>query len=152
MEPLDPERGVKVTAMLADYATAADGKLIAVGAGWNVIGPQPVPFAFAMLVEVPWQLTNKQHTVRLELIDLDGNAVTPIGAEDPAAVEVQFEIGRPPGLRPGCMLPVPLPINHGPLPLPPGGHFEWRLTVNGEAREDWRLAFSTRPDARSQAA
>jgi hypothetical protein len=154
MEPseLDPERGVKVTAMLADYAAAADGKLTAVGAGWNVTGPQPVPFAIALLVEVPWHLTNKQHTVRLELIDLDGNPVTPTGADEPQTIELQFEIGRPPGLRPGTMLPVPLPINHGPMSLPPGGHYEWRLTVNGEAHEDWRLAFSTRPDAQSEAA
>ena len=54
---LSPERGMKVTAMLADYAAAADGKLTIVGGGWTVTGPQPVPFAIAILVEVPWQLT-----------------------------------------------------------------------------------------------
>ena len=103
MEPseLDPERGVKVTAMLADYAAAADGKLTAVGAGWNVIGPQPIPFAFAILVEVPWHLTNKQHTVRLELIDLDGNPVTPTGADGPPWLRCSSRSGGPRVCDPG---------------------------------------------------
>jgi hypothetical protein len=33
----------------------------------------------------------------------------------------------------------------GPQPIPPGGRYEWRLTVDEESDEDWRLAFSTRP-------
>jgi hypothetical protein len=32
----------------------------------------------------------------------------------------------------------------GPLPLPPGGRYEWRLSINQESHEDWRLPFSTR--------
>lgn len=149
---LSPERGMKVTAMLADYASASEGKLTIVGGGWNVTGPQPVPFAIAVLVEVPWHLTNKRHVVRIELIDLDGNSVTALGADDPESIEMQFEIGRPPGLRPGTMLPFGMALNHGPMVLPPGGHYEWRLTVNDEAHDDWRLAFSTRPEAQSNVA
>ena len=30
--------------------------------------------------------------------------------------------------------------------LTPGGRYEWRLTVDEESDEDWRLAFSTRPE------
>jgi len=153
--PLDPERGIKVTMLLADYAMAAEGKLTIVGGGWNVTGPQPIPFAIAMLVEVPWSLTNRQHEFRLELIDLDGNAVLgaqPDGTEAPVLIEGHFELGRPPGVRAGTALPFPLAINHGPLPLAPAGQYEWRLMINGEAHEDWRLAFSTRPEVQSQAA
>jgi hypothetical protein len=40
---------------------------------------------------------------------------------------------------------VPLAINIGPLILPPGGRFEWRLMIDSETSDDWRLAFSTRP-------
>jgi hypothetical protein len=36
-------------------------------------------------------------------------------------------------------------LNFAPLPIPPGGRFEWRLSINGETDEDWRLSFSTRP-------
>jgi hypothetical protein len=34
-------------------------------------------------------------------------------------------------------------INSGPLPLEPG-RYEWRLTIDGEADDDWRLPFSVR--------
>lgn len=45
-----PERGMKVTAMLADYAAATpDGKLTVVGAGWTINrASQPGPFAIAI--------------------------------------------------------------------------------------------------------
>ena len=55
-------------------------------------------------------------------------------------------------MRPGTAFPFPVPINSGPIPLEPGQHYEWRLLVNSQAHEDWRLAFSTRPDAQSMAA
>ena len=44
---------MKVTVMLADYAQGADGKLTIVGGGWSVTGPMPVPFAIAVLFQVP---------------------------------------------------------------------------------------------------
>lgn len=148
---LDADRGIRVTMMLADFASTAEGKLTVVGGGWNVTGPNPTPFAIAILFEVPWHETNEPQQFRLELIDHDGNAVVPLGAEEPVVIEGQFEVGRPPGVKAGSSFPFPLPINHPPLPLAPGGEYEWRLTVNGRARADWRLAFSTRPDAQPPA-
>ena len=149
-----PDRGIQATPILADFAQVTDGKLTIVGGGWSFTGSQPSPFAIAVLFEVPWHLTNRQHVFRLELIDLDGNPVsveTPNGAE-PLLIEGQFEAGRAPGTRTGTGVNVPLALNHGPVPLPPGSHFEWRLSVNGETQDDWRLAFSTRPEAQSHAA
>jgi hypothetical protein len=149
-----PERGIKSTLMLADSAQVAEGKLFVLGGGWTVTGPQPTPFALAGIIEVPWQLANRKHKFRFELIDLDGNAVdidTPEGRQ-PLFIEGEFEVGRPAGLRTGATIPFPLAINSAPVPLPAGSHFEWRYEINGEAHEDWRLAFSTRPDAQSQAA
>jgi hypothetical protein len=143
---------MKVTAMLADYATVADGKLTVIGAGWQATVPQGCPFAIAMLIEVPWHLTNQPHTVRVELIDLDGNPVVPIGATDPEMFEFGFEVGRPPGVRPGTHMMFPIPANHGPMALPPASHFEWRIMVDGDTHEDWRLPFSTRTEAQSNAA
>lgn len=144
---LDPERGMKVTMMLADYAQVADGKLNIIGGGWDVTGPNPVPFGIAMKIEVPWRLANTRHKMRLELIDLDGVPVeveTPEGLA-PLFIESEFEVGRPPGVRPGTALIMPFALNLGPTPIPPGGHYEWRLEINGETDEDWRLSFSTRP-------
>ena len=58
--------------------------------------------------------------------------------------DVEFEVGRPAGIKPGTPLELPLAVNSGPLPLEPGGRYEWRLSIDGEGDEDWRLAFSVR--------
>jgi hypothetical protein len=137
---------VKVTMLLADYAQVADGKLTIVGGGWSVTGPMPVPFAIAILFEVPWDRANMKHRFRLDLVDSDGHVVfvpTEEG-EEPLVIEGEFEAGRPPGLKPGTPLDVPIAINLPGPPIQPGGRYEWRLTVNGEGGENWRLPFSTR--------
>ena len=61
------------------------------------------------------------------------------------AIEVRgdFEVGRPPGVPMGASLDVPIAVNLPPLPVAPGNRYEWRLTVDGEAREGWGVAFST---------
>jgi len=154
MDIQSPDRGMKVTLMLADAAQVADGKLGVLGGGWCLIGPAPTPFAIAGIIEVPWDQTNRNHSFRLDLIDLDGNPVTASGpgGDAPIMIEGEFEVGRPPGVRAGAYQPIPLALNSGPIPLAPGSHFEWRFSIDGEAREDWRLAFSTRQEVQAQAA
>ena len=115
------------------------------------------PFGIAILVQVPWDQANRRHTMRLELVDADGEAVTlhagttrtrrPIVFLD----DVEFEVGRPAGIKPGTPLELPIAVNSGPLPLEPGGRYEWRLTIDGEGDEDWRLAFSVRPEEEPRA-
>lgn len=134
--------------LLADYAQAAEGKLNIIGGGWNITGPAPVPSAIAILIEVPWDRTNERHEFTLELVDSDGDPVMGLGAsgsEEPLRIGGQFEVGRPPGIKRGTPISFPLAINLAPQPLPPDGRYEWRLSINGESDEDWRLAFSTRP-------
>jgi hypothetical protein len=142
---------VKVTMLLADYAQVADGKLTVVGGGWSITGPEPVPFGIAILVHVPWDQANRRHVMRLELLDADGAPVTVVteeGVEEPIVFfdDVEFEVGRPAGVKPGTPLELPLTINSGPLPLDPGGRYEWRLSIDGEIDDDWRLAFSVREE------
>ncbi len=138
---------MKVTMLLADYAQVAEGKLNLIGGGWSITGPEPSPFAIAVLFDIPWDRTNEKHRFRLELVDLDGEPVmteTPEGSQ-PLFVEGEFEVGRPAGIKRGTSLPVPVALNLGPQQFPGGGRYEWRLEVNGETDEDWRLPFSTRP-------
>ncbi len=133
--------------LLADAAQAAEGKLNVLGGGWSITGPGPVPSAIAMLIEVPWDRANMRYPWQIELVDSDGDPVLITGpmGDQPVKVDGELEVGRPPGVTPGTPLALPLAINLGPLPLPPGGRFEWRLTIGEESHEHWRLPFSTRP-------
>jgi hypothetical protein len=138
---------MKVTMLLADAAQAAEGKLNVLGGGWSITGPGPVPSAIAMLIEVPWDRANMRYPWQIELVDSDGDLVLITGpmGDQPVKVDGELEVGRPPGVTPGTPLALPLAINLGPLPLPPGGRYEWRLTIGEESHEHWRLPFSTRP-------
>jgi len=139
---------VKVTMMLADSAQEVGGKLYILGGGWSITGPDPVPMAIALKLEVPWDRTNVQHSLLLELLDEDGEPVLVPGPDDgevPLQVTGEFEAGRPAGIKPGTPIDSALAVNFGPLPLEGGRRYQWRLSIDGETDEDWTLGFSTRP-------
>jgi hypothetical protein len=138
---------MKLTMLLCDAAQAVEGKLYILGGGWNLTGSDPSPSAIAMQIDVPWDQTNRQHTLRLTLVTDDGEPVlvpTPTGPR-PAEIAAQFEVGRPPGYRPGAPMTVVLAINVGPLPLAADRRYEWRCQINDESHETWHLSFATRP-------
>ncbi len=140
---------MKVNLILADSAQAVGGKLYLLGGGWTLTGPDPSPSAIAVLVEIPWDEANRVFNFKLSLFTGDDQAVivpTPVG-DRPVEIEGQFEAGRPPGLKPGTPLMIPLVVNLAPLPLPPDGLYVWKLEINGRSEEDWQLAFRTRPAA-----
>jgi hypothetical protein len=133
--------------MLCDYAQVADGKLYISGGGWSFTGPGPAQYAIALKIDVPWDRTNNQIQFALKLVGQDGQVVTqdtPLGPQ-PVEMQGEFEVGRPPGLKRGTPIDVPLALNLPPLLLPPGQRFSWELTLDGETNEDWHLAFTTRP-------
>jgi Family of unknown function (DUF6941) len=138
---------MKVTMLLADAVQAVGGKLYILGGGWSIIGPDPNPMAIAIKVEVPWEESNRRHALQLTLLDEDGRPVmipTPIG-DRPVELSMEFEVGRPPGLRAGTPLDVPLAINLGPLPLQPDRRYVWRCAIDSESEDNWQVGFSTRP-------
>jgi hypothetical protein len=139
---------MRATLLLADYAVVADGKLTIVGGGWSQTGPEPAPFGIALLIQVPWDQANTRHTFSVELLDADGEPVlveTEEVDDQSVAFGGDFEVGRPPGLKPGTPLDFPVAMNSTPLPLEPG-RYEWRLTIDGESRQDWTLAFTVRSE------
>lgn len=85
------------------------------------------------------------------MIDLDGERNRAARRREdggtPLILSHTFEVGRPPGLRPGTAIPWPFVFNFVGVPLPPGGHFEWRLSINGDTREEWRLPILHSPGA-----
>jgi len=135
---------MKATLLLADYAKVSDGKLDMLGAGWSVAGPGPVAFVVAGIVHVPWDETNVTHTVRLELLDADGAPVLHPANDEPIFVEFQVEVGRPPGVKPGTPMDVPVAVPFGAFQLEPGSRYEVRATIDGRDDEDWTLPFSIR--------
>ena len=137
--------------LVADFAQVADGKLTVVGGGWSLTGPELVPFGIALLIQVPWDRANQRHVMRLELVDADGQPVlveTDEDGDQPIVFfdDMPFEVGRPPGLKPGTYLDFPVAVNSAPLSLEPG-LYVWRLTIDDEADPDWRLPFTVRSEA-----
>ena len=138
---------MKVTMLLADAAQAVSGKLYILGGGWSIIGTDPTPTAIAIKIDVPWHEANKRHRIKLALVTEDGEPLivpTPIG-DRPLELVGEFEAGRPPGLKAGSNLDVVLALNIGPLPLKPDSRYVWRCFINEDTKEDWQLAFTTRP-------
>jgi hypothetical protein len=137
---------VKATMLLAVYAVVSDGKLTIVGGGWSQTGPEPASFGIGLLIQVPWDQANTRHVFSVELLDSDG---TPIGFEDDeesdqvVAFGGEFEVGRPPGLKPGTPLDFAVAVFSTPLLVVRGG-YEWLLSIDGGSREDWTLPFTVR--------
>jgi hypothetical protein len=139
------ELDLDLTLILADFAQVADGKLYISGGGWTFTSAPSGPMAIAVLAQVPWNEANHPYDLRVELLGDDG-APARLGDEGAEMhIAGQLEAGRPPGHPLGAPLVVPIAINVLPMPLEPGRRYEWRVTVDGETRDDWRLPFSTRP-------
>ena len=138
----------KVNMMLADAAQVAEGKLSILGGGWSMIVPGG-PFAVCGIIDIPWYQGTDWHTLRLELIDADGEPVLVPGqnGEEPLVFEPpRYRSTIGPHIKPGTALGWPFALTIGPgLPLAPGAVYEWRLTIDGKHEEDWSLAFSVLP-------
>ncbi len=120
-----------VMMLLCDAAEAANGKLYVLGGGWShLYSPDtPANMALAVMVAVPWNRANEQHSLRATLVTEDGEPVEIDG--NPVNLEAGFEVGRPPGLAPGTTFNTPMVFNVVGLTLDAGGYV-WELYVNGQ--------------------
>lgn len=112
---------------LADRAEVVNGKLYAMGAAWERIGVndfgQPLTISFALGVLVPWNATNRPHTVALTIHDADGRKLD-------FRVEASFVTGRPPGLN-GETQRVLLAVPAAGVLLPGPGNYVLSASVDG---------------------
>jgi hypothetical protein len=138
---------VKVTMLLCDAAQVSDGKLYILGGGWSMTGPDPVPSAVALKIDVDWHEAETSHHWELFLEDADGQPVfmeTPDGTQ-PVEVRGEFTVSQPAEIPEGSPIDVALAVNLGPIPLAPATRFAWRLTIDGESLPGASLGFTTRP-------
>jgi hypothetical protein len=117
--------------LLCDYAEELGGKLYIMGGGWSRLGTpnQPSNLALAIKLSVPWNQANEPHNLTVRLVNGNGEQ-----QQDPQGNDVQImgklEVGRPPGLRPGSTLDVPIAAQFNGLVLEPG-IYRWELEVDG---------------------
>lgn len=121
-----------INLMLCDSAQVYDGKLSMLGAGWSWIR-SGTPYAVAAIVDVPWDKTNSKLNGTFLLVNEDGHSVAPDGT-NPLRVEVEFEVGRPAGMKPGSSQRIPIFIQVIPMDLSYAqpGRYSWRLEIDGE--------------------
>ena len=133
--------------MLCDAAQVADGKLYILGGGWSMTGPDPVPSAVALKLDVDWSEADVSHHWELFLEDADGQPVAFETPEGPQFVEVRgdFSVAPPEDVPDGTPVDVPIAINFGPIPLTEGSRYSWRLVVDGETLPGGLVSFTTRP-------
>lgn len=146
------EMDIRARAMLCDSAVVAEGKLYLQGAGWNQLNTGQYPFAvprigLGVLIDVAWTQTNRQHHLRIELVDEDGQPHTieaPDGSSAGAVrAEAAFTLGRPPNVVPGDPQVVPFALNFDGLIFTKPGAYNLVISVDDEEYE--RLTFRAHP-------
>jgi hypothetical protein len=114
--------------LVADRAEAVNGKLYVLGGGWDRIAlpafPAQANFDVALGVMVAYRETNEQHTFQLTLEDDDNQVVL-------GPISGQFELGRPPGIRPAQAQRFMVAVR-GPFPIERPGCLHWVVTLDGE--------------------
>lgn len=99
-----------------------------------MIPPHVGPTALAILVKLAWSETNRRSHMRVYLVDDDGHQVQQQGPDGLVDVEARadFEAGRPPGVKQGAEVTMPLAVPIPPLQLLPDRRYEWCLEVDGK--------------------
>ncbi len=122
--------------LLCDAAQSVGGKLYILGAGWSQVQAPDTPtnMSLAVKLSIPWDQANRPIPIKASLYDEDRHEVIKLGEEEiPVETEGAVETGRPPGLRPGTSLDVPIVLDFSGIALPSGG-YEWVLEVDGDVK------------------
>ncbi|WP_156212726.1 hypothetical protein [Lentzea aerocolonigenes] len=122
---------------------ATSGELNLLGAGWDTIGPAPLP-AFSVIATIndSDQSDARSFDIWLRLVDSEGQIVS-AGDENSRLIEYRTSVqtsnreNRPPGISGGARIMIDL---QNGLPLTPG-LYRWILTAEGS---EWSRAFFVR--------
>jgi len=124
--------------VLADAAQVVGGKLYLIGGGWDTVWVTQFPaahaFAICVGLRVPWDLTNRPHTMNIVVETADGEKLGEISGN--------FEVGKPAGLAPGSSQLINLAFP-STLEAKAPGRFRIRAFLDDEPVDD--LAFGVVP-------
>jgi hypothetical protein len=120
------------TAMLADAAVVASGKLYVHGGGWDRLGSVTFPMthptmSVVLLLSVEYDEALVNHEMNVVLV-LDQTEVGPkrLGT---------LNVGHPPGMTRGASILVPLVLDFPGLTLEKPGRYEWVVSVDSQILE-----------------
>jgi len=130
---------MEIDAFLADSAESVQGKLYAIGIGWNSILTGGFPFAqsriaLGITVQVPYTETDGLHSLSVHLEDEDGRRKQ-LGLSGPngapiAEIRSSFSVGRPPGLPAGDAQMISFAMNFDQLPFEKPAMYNWVVSIN----------------------
>jgi hypothetical protein len=153
MQEWDPTE-MTVKALLCEYATVSGTALTMVAAGLTHLNtrpepPHPIFAALAILARVPWNATDQQHRLTVELV---ADAGAGIGSEEVVARRIpinlreqtwlpesergiatfRFTVGRTPDMLPGGDTVFPLVLPFYGRQLPQLGSYFFHVDLNGQ--------------------
>ncbi len=121
--------------VLADHAEAINGKLYMMGGGWDHFQAADLThsarFSIAIGILVPWNATNQDHQLGIDIQDEDGSSIAP-------SFSLDFSSGRPPHLRQGDVQRLIFSIQTE-LRFPHAGGFVVLANIDGA--EEKRIVF-----------
>ncbi len=152
--------------LLCDFAEVSGGKLFITGAGISLIAsssqvsPYRVNICLSVLVSIPWNETDEQHRLTIELIsEASGSAQRVILSEqlpegsdaaDQGLIVAVFSAARSPIMVPGDESSMPMAVPLFGLPLPEHGPYFFSVRIDG--REMDRASFRLVPIQEAEAA
>ena len=132
---------MELNAFLCSHAEAQNNRLYVLGGGIDraVIpagrsGPFNISLGVGIIVEVPWEATNAEHTVEVELEDADGHLVEirrGPGEAEPFRAQFQFNVAQPGHLEAGESESVAFAMNIPALPLEKPGSYVFAIGIDG---------------------
>lgn len=138
---------MEVDAFVADSVSAVEGKLYALGAGWNVITTPQLPIrhpriGLGLMIHVPYGATNQVHRFDVRLDDADGRSIAladgpPGTASEDGKVHTlsgQFNVGRPASLPPGDEQIIVLALNLDGLVFTQANAYNFVIEIDGEEK------------------
>jgi hypothetical protein len=133
---------IEANILLAQSALSGEAGVSALGMGWQVRPPEPVPWALVLVISASRDLIGGEHSAKVTLEAVGGSGV--------GETQIEFEEAEftPAGLVDADLsqpVMTSFSLNLPPLHLEAGTEFHFRLWVDGETRDHWIVPFRTTP-------